>query len=95
MAIDTKTVRHIANLARLRVGEDELAGFAQELTGILAWIEQLNAVDTSGIEPMSGVLARDLPQRADSVTDGGDPAAILANAPEAAQGFFVVPKVVE
>jgi aspartyl-tRNA(Asn)/glutamyl-tRNA(Gln) amidotransferase subunit C len=95
MSLDTKAVAHIATLARIRVPEQDLAGLAQELNGIMTWVEQLSEVDTTGIEPMSGVEQRGLPQRADAVTDGGQPEKILANAPEPAHGFFTVPKVVE
>ena len=95
MSLDTKTVANIATLARIRVPEAELPGLVKELNGIMTWIEQLNEVDTSGVEPMSGVLARDLPRRADVVNDGGDPQKVLANAPEPAHGFYTVPKVVE
>lgn len=95
MSLDSKTVAHIATLARIRVPEADLPGLAQELNGIMTWIEQLNQVDTKGVVPMSGVLARELPRRADVVTDGGQPEKILANAPEPAHGFFTVPKVIE
>jgi aspartyl-tRNA(Asn)/glutamyl-tRNA(Gln) amidotransferase subunit C len=95
MSLDSKTVAHIAMLARIKVPEAELASLANELSGIMTWIEQLNEVDTTGVEPMSGVLHRNLPQRADKVTDGGYQEKILMNAPEPAHGFFTVPKVVE
>ena len=68
---------------------------AAELSGIMAWIEQLNEVDTAAVQPMTGVLHRGLPQREDVVTDGGIQDKVLANAPDAASGFFAVPKVIE
>ena len=95
MAIDAATVKKVARLARIRVAEERLAPLAAELSGILAWIEQLNEVDTDGVQPMASTEAVSLPQRDDVVTDGGDPAVILANAPKADRNFFVVPKVVE
>ena len=95
MSLDSKTVAHIATLARIRVPAEDLPALAQELSGIMTWIEQLNEVDTTGVEPMAGVLHRNLPQRQDAVTDGGYPDKIMANAPDAAHGFFTVPKVVE
>jgi len=95
MAIDADTVRKVANLANIRVPNDRLAAMAQELSGILTWIEQLGEVDTDGVEPMTSAVAVALPMRDDVVTDGGDRAAILANAPSARDGFFIVPKVVE
>lgn len=95
MAIDVDTVRKVARLARIRVAEDALQPLAKELTGIMAWIEQLNEVDTDGVEPMTSCVAAKLPLREDAVTDGDKRDAILANAPKADKGFFVVPKVVE
>jgi aspartyl-tRNA(Asn)/glutamyl-tRNA(Gln) amidotransferase subunit C len=95
MAIDAETVRKVARLARLAVPEQALQPMAGELTAIMAWIEQLNEVDTDGVEPMTSCVAIALPMREDLVTDGEKRAAILANAPKSDQGFFVVPKVVE
>ena len=95
MAIDAATVRKVAHLARIRVEEDRLEPLARELSGILTWIEQLNEVDTEGVAPMASTEAVSLPMREDVVTDGGDPARVLANAPKSDRGFFVVPKVVE
>ena len=80
MAIDAATVKKVASLAKLRVEEERLGLLAEELSGILAWIEQLNAVDTEGVEPMASAVAAKLPMREDVVTDGGDPQAILAAA---------------
>ena len=105
MSLDKDTVARIARLARLKVPEEELAPLAGELSGILSWIEQLNEVDTQGVEPMSSVSDVTLPMRQDKVTDGGVAEKILTNAPggavyieptdKAAGGFFIVPKVVE
>ncbi|HWA60979.1 MAG TPA: Asp-tRNA(Asn)/Glu-tRNA(Gln) amidotransferase subunit GatC [Caulobacteraceae bacterium] len=95
MAIDAATVRKVAALARIREPEERLQPLANELNGILQWIEQLNEVDTDGVEPMTSAEAIKLPMRDDVVTDGGDAARVLANAPKADRGFFVVPKVVE
>ena len=95
MAIDVHTVRRVARLARIREPEERLEPLAQELSAIMGWIEQLAEVDTDGVEPMTSVVAQQLPMREDVVTDGGDSGAVLANAPSEADGFFVVPKVVE
>jgi aspartyl-tRNA(Asn)/glutamyl-tRNA(Gln) amidotransferase subunit C len=95
MAIDVETVRKVARLAHIRETEDRMAALAGELSGILQWIEQLNEVDTDGVEPMTSAVAVALPMREDVVTEGGDVAAVLANAPKSRDGFFVVPKVVE
>jgi aspartyl-tRNA(Asn)/glutamyl-tRNA(Gln) amidotransferase subunit C len=95
MAIDAATVRKVARLARLRAPEARLEPLARELSAIIAWIEQLGEVDVAGVEPMTSAVAVKLPMREDVVTEGGDPAKVLANAPLARDNFFVVPKVVE
>ena len=95
MALDTAAVKRIARLARIAVPENELPHLAGELSGILKWVEQLDSVDTAGVEPMTSVVAVTLPMREDAVTDGGMPEKVLANAPDPARGFFTVPKVVE
>ena len=95
MSIDTDTVRKVAHLARIAVREDELAPLAAELNAILGWVEQLAEVDVTGVEPMTSVTPMALKRRADVVTDGDRQADILANAPDAREGFFTVPKVVE
>jgi aspartyl-tRNA(Asn)/glutamyl-tRNA(Gln) amidotransferase subunit C len=95
MALDKATVARIARLARIGVAEDELEPLAAELSGILGWVEQLMAVDTEGVPPMTSVAEMTLPMRDDVVTDGSDREAVLGNAPRAGPGFFAVPKVVE
>ena len=95
MAIDAATVRKVARLARIAEPEEKLETLAKELTGIMTWIEQLGKVDTDGVEPMTSAVALALPMREDVVTEGGDPARVLSNAPRTVDGFFVVPKVVE
>jgi len=95
MALDRTIVARIATLARIKVSDSELDALAGELGSILAWIEQLNEVDVSGVAPMTSVAHMKLPMRDDKITDGGDRDAILANAPQEARGFFAVPKVVE
>ncbi|HEY2358187.1 MAG TPA: Asp-tRNA(Asn)/Glu-tRNA(Gln) amidotransferase subunit GatC [Phenylobacterium sp.] len=95
MAIDAATVRKVARLARIAEPEDKLEGLAKELSGILNWIEQLNEVDTNGVEPMASAVHMPAPMRDDVVTEGGDPEVVLSNAPRRSGNFFVVPKVVE
>ncbi len=95
MSIDTATAAKVAKLARIRVEEDELPALAQEFNTILGFIEQLNEVDVEGIEPMVSVTPMRLKRRDDVVTDGNQQDKVLANAPDAREGFFAVPKVVE
>ena len=95
MALDTKTVARIATLARIRLTGAEQEKMVSELDGLIAWVEQLDEVDVTGIEPMTSVADLKPQLREDKVTDGDRREAVLLNAPEASEGFFVVPRVVE
>lgn len=95
MSIDIDTARRVAHLARIAVEENDLPALAGELSNILTFMEQLNEVDVDGVEPMTSVTPMRLKRRQDGVTDGGYPEKILSNAPDAREGFFAVPKVVE
>ena len=95
MSVDKSTVARIARLARIHVLEERQQTLSSELNGILAWIEELNEVDTDKVEPLASVTGHSLPRRDDVVTDGDRVDEVLANVPETAGGFFVVPKVVE
>lgn len=97
MSLDAAAVRRVANLARLRLNDAEVEKLQAEINGILGWIEQLQGVDTDGVEPMAGGSphAVALPWRADAVTDGGRAEAVLRNAPDREGEYFGVPKVVE
>ncbi len=95
MSVDAATVRRIAHLARIAVAEDEVEHLKGELNAMLAFVEQLSEVNVDGVEPMTSVTPMDMKKRADVVTDGGIRDDVLANAPATADGFFLVPKVVE
>ncbi len=95
MSIDTETARKVAKLARIRVDDADLPALAQKLSSILGFMEQLNEVDVTGIESMTSVTPQRLKRRVDVVTDGNIQDAVLKNAPDAREGFFAVPKVVE
>ena len=95
MSVDADTVRKVAKLARIAVQDHEVEPFARELSGILDWVEQLQEVDVTDIEPMTSAVPMRLKRRADAITDGNRRDDILANAPESREGFFAVPKVVE
>ncbi len=95
MSIDIETARRVAKLARICVAPEDLPELAGQLSGILTLMEQLNEVDVTGIEPMTSVTPQRLKRRADVVTDGNIQAQVLKNAPDAREGFFAVPKVVE
>ncbi|WP_207540180.1 Asp-tRNA(Asn)/Glu-tRNA(Gln) amidotransferase subunit GatC [Sabulicella rubraurantiaca] len=97
MSLDAETVKRVARLARLRVEENEIPGLQAELNGILGWVEQLQSVDTEGVEPLAGGNpgGASLPWREDRVSDGGKVDEVLANAPDREGDYFGVPKVVE
>ena len=95
MCIDTDTAARVAKLARIKVEDDALPALANEFNTILGFIEQLNEVDVDGIEPMVSVTPMRLKRRVDEVTDGDQQDKVLSNAPDAREGFFAVPKVVE
>lgn len=95
MSIDQETARKVAHLARIKVEESELPALAGEFNAILGFIEQLQEVDVEGVEPMTSVTPQRLKRREDVVTDGSQQAKVLSNAPDAREGFFAVPKVVE
>lgn len=90
-----ETVRKIARLSRLHVEDNRLAPLADELNGILGWIEQLGEVDVEGVEPMTSAVDMEAPLRTDKISDGGKRGAVLANAPKSDAGFYVVPRSVE
>ena len=95
MSIDIETARKVAHLARIRVEEESLPALANEFNAILGFIEQLGEVDVDGVDPMVSVTPMRLKRREDVVTDGGQQEQVLKNAPDAREGFFAVPKVVE
>ena len=95
MSMDEKTARKVASLARLRVTDEEIARRAAQLSNILHFVEQLDEVDTDGVEPLPSPVNIKLRLREDKVTDGACVEAVLSNAPEELGDFYVVPKVVE
>ncbi len=95
MSLDAAAVARIARLARIRVTDDEKTHLAAELSQVMDWIDELQSVDTEGVEPLTSVVGARLKTRADVVTLNVTRDEVLANAPEAMAGFFTVPKVVE
>lgn len=93
--MDRSTVLKIAKLARLRIADDKIDSVASSMANIMKWIDQLNEVNTDGIEPMTSVISQNAYRRPDVVNDGYKQADVTANAPDRAEGFFIVPKVVE
>ncbi len=95
MSVDKATVQHVARLARIKITDEEAGKLESEISTILAWVEQLDEVDTSNVEPMTSVVDFDMKKRDDEVTDGSKPDDIVSNAPEVDGHYFVVPRVVE
>ncbi len=95
MSVDLATVKRVARLARLAVSDEQAERMTGELNGILGFVEQLDEVDVTGVEPMTSVTPMAMKKRADVVTDGNKAEAIVANAPATDRNFFQVPKVVE
>ncbi len=95
MSVDLQTVKRVAHLARIAVTEEDAERMTGELNAILGFVEQLNEVDVTDVEPMTSVTPMAMKKRLDIVTDGGKAADIVANAPATDEGFFLVPKVLE
>jgi len=95
MSLDAATVRHIARLARLAVGEDELTSIANELSGVLDLADQLGAAKIDGVAPLAHPNEQTLSWRPDAVTEPDRADAFLALAPDARGGLYLVPKVLE
>ncbi|GAA6133895.1 Asp-tRNA(Asn)/Glu-tRNA(Gln) amidotransferase subunit GatC [Oceaniserpentilla sp. 4NH20-0058] len=95
MALDRSDVTNIANLARLAIAEDNIDQYQQELSSILALVEQMNAVNTDNIQPLAHPTDAVQRLRSDQVTEVNDREKFMANAPAQENGLFLVPKVVE
>lgn len=95
MSVDQATVRRIAHLSRIAVREEDVPHLQGELNSILAFVEELNAVDVTGVEPMTSVVPMAMKTRADVITDGEIADKIVANAPATEDNFFLVPKIIE
>jgi aspartyl-tRNA(Asn)/glutamyl-tRNA(Gln) amidotransferase subunit C len=95
MSVNADQVRHVARLARIAMSDAEVEAMVPEFNKILGWVEQLAAVDTDGVEPLTAVIDNELRLRDDVVDDGDIRDELLKNAPDAQHGFFAVPKVIE
>ena len=95
MEITRKEVEHVAQLARLALGDEEKEGLERHLSGILRYMEKLNEVDTSRVEPTSHVVPVKNVMREDRTMESMDREKVLSNAPDRTEEFFRVPKVIE
>ena len=95
MALESDSVVHIAHLARLHLADDDLGRYTGELSNILSFIEQMNAVDTAGVVPMAHPLDMSQPLRADVISEQDRREEYQENAPAVRDGLYLVPKVIE
>ena len=95
MSLDKSTLERVAYLARIKLNNSEVDKMTEELNNIMKWIEELNEVDITNVQPMTGVSNMTLREREDKVTDGGYQDKIVSNAPEKIDNSFTVPKVIE
>ena len=93
MQLTLDEVRHVAELAKLRLSEEEIAEYTEQLSAILEYADTLRSVDTSGVPPTPFVLDIDTVMRADEPGDSLTNEEALANAPDSADGFFRVKAV--
>jgi len=95
MSVEQAEIEKIAHLARVRIADSEIADVTQRISGILDLVDQMQAVDTSGVEPMANPLDATARLRADEVTETNQREAFQAIAPETEAGLYLVPKVIE
>lgn len=95
MSLTSEAVNRIAWLARLAIDTDKVDAYARDLSGILDFIEQMNAVDTAAVEPMAHPLDQAQRLRPDVVTEADQRAQFQAQAPAVEAGLYLVPKVIE
>ena len=95
MIIDSKEIQRIARLARIKVPESKYEMYANEITNIIKVIDQLQTVNTDGLEPIINVNDHNLEMRKDVVVAEASVDEVLSNAPKNKFGYFVVPKVIE
>lgn len=95
MKISREEVLHVAELARLTVDDEAVETFSEQLGSILEYVEKLSRVDTSAVSPTAHAVEMANAFRKDQITRHLDRGEALANAPEAEDGHFIVPKVIE
>ena len=91
--ITIKDVEHVAKLARLELSEEEKAKFSKQLGDIIKYVEQMNTIDTTGVEPMSHAIPIVNVMREDVVVQEHTKDELMSNAPSKEDGFFRVPKI--
>lgn len=95
MSLSKRDVEKIANLARLQITEDQVPGFATQLSNILEFVEQMNSAETAGVEPMAHPFDAATRMREDVVTETNERELMQSIAPATEAGLYLVPKVIE
>ena len=95
MKIDNEIVQNMAELTQLELDQDELSAIRDKMSEVLKLVEEMQAVDTSGIEPVSNPLDATQTLRSDVVTSGDDRELFQSVAPETRDGLYLVPKVID
>ncbi|MCG8323940.1 MAG: Asp-tRNA(Asn)/Glu-tRNA(Gln) amidotransferase subunit GatC [Thiotrichales bacterium] len=95
MSLDKKTIQHIATLSRLSITDEESESYRHDLSNILNLVEQMNAIDTTGIEPMAHPLELTARLRDDAITESDQRDHFQKIAPQVDEGHYLVPKVIE
>jgi aspartyl-tRNA(Asn)/glutamyl-tRNA(Gln) amidotransferase subunit C len=95
MALDVSDVEKIAHLARLGINAEDIPEYTRNLSDILAFVEKLNAVDTTGVEPLAHPLEATQRLRADEVREGDERENFQSIAPQTEAGLYLVPQVIE
>jgi len=95
MSLDAAEIKKIAHLARLGINAEDIPEYSRNLSDILAFVEQLNAVDTTGVEPLAHPLEATQRLRADEVTETDNRDSFQQVAPETEAGLYLVPQVIE
>jgi aspartyl-tRNA(Asn)/glutamyl-tRNA(Gln) amidotransferase subunit C len=95
MSINADTVKHVANLARLNIAEDEVESYVDQLSQIIGLMDQLNSLPTDGVDPMTHAVDMLMPAREDVVVNSDNRDLLLSGAADSEQGHFRVPKIIE
>jgi aspartyl-tRNA(Asn)/glutamyl-tRNA(Gln) amidotransferase subunit C len=95
MKIDKESIKKIAHLARLEFDENSAEKMSKDMSQILDWVEQLNEIDTTNVEPLTTMSSEINDMREDKVANQLDHESALKNAPKRDTDYFIVPKVLE
>lgn len=95
MALDNTTIHSIARLARLEINDDEVAKYRSDISNILELVQQMEAVDTTGVEPMTHPFDATMRLREDAISESNQREKLQSIAPNSEDGLYLVPKVID